>query len=213
MRPRVSLLCALLPQTLVLQPVGNFLRHVVLVVFGKHAVGHETVGRGIEHAFGHHALPFAEEIGQDAGIADRHSRFAVRHREAHRAALAALDRPFRHQPAKADTRAGVDGRFFQIGRHVEIGDGLAEGEHDQQHGRHDEAHAAADDRESFLFAGHCVTPCGAASCFPFTRIGPAETPSSFASARSCLPCSPSGGKAFSPARSASPALASFFSTE
>lgn len=203
----------LLPEALVLQPVGDFLRHIILVMLGQNAVGHETVGGGIKNAFRHHALPLTEKIGQDAGIADRHVCFTVRHGKAHRTALATLDRAFRHQTAKADAGAGIDWRLLQIGRHVEIGDGLAEGEHDEQHRRDDEAHAAADDCEPFLFAGHCVTPCGIARPCPSMRTGPAETPNSFASARSCLPSSPSGGKTCKPALNASPAFAALFNTE
>ena len=80
---------ALFPVALLLQRVGDFLRHVVLVVLGQHGVGLEPAA-GLERAFGDHALPFAEQVRQDALIADRDSAVAVGHLEAHREIVAAL---------------------------------------------------------------------------------------------------------------------------
>src|SRR6201993_5235351 len=59
-----------LPVALLLQSVGDVLRHIGLVVLGEHAVGSKCTGR-IESAFGDHALPFAEKIRQQALIGDR----------------------------------------------------------------------------------------------------------------------------------------------
>src|SRR5688572_11697717 len=59
-----------LPMALLLQRVGDFARHVALVVAGQHGVGLEHARR-IEHALGHHALTLAEQIGQNAAIRDR----------------------------------------------------------------------------------------------------------------------------------------------
>src|SRR5262245_33346502 len=64
------LLVVVLPVTLLLQSVGDVLRHIGLVVFGEHAVGPKRTSR-IEGAFGDHALPFAEKIRQQALIGDR----------------------------------------------------------------------------------------------------------------------------------------------
>ena len=54
---------------LLLQRIGDFARHVGLVVTGQHGVGLEHARR-IEHALDH-ALTLAEQIGQNASIRDR----------------------------------------------------------------------------------------------------------------------------------------------
>src|SRR5512133_1865243 len=56
-----------LPVTLLLQSVGDVLRHIGLVVLGEHAVGPKGTSR-IEGAFGDHALPFAQKIRQQTLI-------------------------------------------------------------------------------------------------------------------------------------------------
>src|SRR5690606_2436905 len=58
-----------LPYALFLQPLGHFPRHVVLVVLGEHAVGDEDAVRA-EAALGHNPRPVAEQVWQDARVAD-----------------------------------------------------------------------------------------------------------------------------------------------
>ncbi len=66
-----------------LQAVGDFLRHVILVVLGQHGVGLEdAVSR--ECAFRDDALLLAKQVRQDAGIGHRHRFFLVGDREGHR---------------------------------------------------------------------------------------------------------------------------------
>ena len=54
-----------LPVALTPQGIGDLARHVVLVVLGEHRVGPEEAGR-FEDAFGDDALPFPEQVGQQA---------------------------------------------------------------------------------------------------------------------------------------------------
>ena len=56
-----------------LQGVGDFLRHVGLVMFGQDRVGVEHTA-AVERTFGYSALPFAEQVGQDALIRDLYLR-------------------------------------------------------------------------------------------------------------------------------------------
>ena len=110
---------------LLLQGVGDLLRHVGLVVLGEHAVGPERAGR-VEGALGDHALPFAEEIGQQALIGDRDGALAVGDVEADGEAVAALHAAFLHQPADADARPRLDLLLDHVGRRVEEDDGFPE---------------------------------------------------------------------------------------
>ena len=59
-----------LPDTLFLQAVGKFFRHVVLIMLGQNRVGDERAV-GLDDAFRHHALAFAEKIGQLPGVTAR----------------------------------------------------------------------------------------------------------------------------------------------
>src|SRR5262249_60169571 len=93
-----------LPVTLLLQSVGDVLRHIGLVVFGEHAVGPECTSR-IEGAFGDHTLPFAEKIRQQALIGDQDGTFAVGHLETYGQAVAAPNAPLLHEAADADARS------------------------------------------------------------------------------------------------------------
>ena len=80
---------ALFPVALLLQRVDHLLRHVFFVVLGQHGIGLEPAA-GLERALRDHALPFAEQVRQDALIADRDGAVAVGHFEAHRKLVAAL---------------------------------------------------------------------------------------------------------------------------
>ena len=117
----VFLPVVVLPVPLLLEAVGDLARHVVLVVLGEHAVGLEGAGL-VERAFGHHALPFAEQIGQQALIRDRDGVAAVGHREADLQVVAARDAAFLHQAAEADARARRDLLLDHVGRRIEEDD-------------------------------------------------------------------------------------------
>ena len=106
---------------LLLQGVGDLLRHVGLVVLGEHAVGLERAGR-LERAFGHHALPFAEQIGQQTLIGDRERVLAVGHVEADVEVLAAHDAARRDQSADAHAHARLELLLDHVGRRVEEDD-------------------------------------------------------------------------------------------
>src|SRR5690606_16971803 len=114
-----------LPQPALLQPVGDLLRHIGLVVLGEHAVGLEDAA-GPEFSFRHPAPPPPEEVGQYARKGDGNRALHVGDRERHRCALAAHHRALLHQPAEADALAGLDRGGGQIGRHEEVGGPLAE---------------------------------------------------------------------------------------
>ena len=74
---------------LLLQRVGDILRHIGFVMFGEHAVGLERAGF-IEHALGHHALAFAKQIRQNTLITHRQARIAIRHHKGYAQIIAAL---------------------------------------------------------------------------------------------------------------------------
>ncbi len=61
---------AFLPAAGFFQRLDHFFRHVALVMLGEHGVGVEDAA-GLELAFGHHALPFAEQVWHDALEAHR----------------------------------------------------------------------------------------------------------------------------------------------
>ena len=134
----VFLPVVVLPVSLLLETVGDLARHVILVVLGEHAVGLEGAGL-IERAFGHHALPFAEQIGQQALIRDRDGVAAVGHGKADLQVLAAGDAAFLHQPAETNARAGRDLLLDHVGRRIEEDDRILQrGQHqpdrEHQHG-------------------------------------------------------------------------------
>src|SRR6516162_6871373 len=64
------LLVLVLPMPLLLQGICDFLGHVGLVVLGEHVVGPKHAGI-VEGTFGDDALPFTEQVRQDALIGDR----------------------------------------------------------------------------------------------------------------------------------------------
>src|SRR5579871_4807105 len=87
-----------------LQRLDDFLRHVGLVVLGKHLVGAEGSVR-LDPAERHNALPLAEQVRKNAGISDLDSRLAVTHTEPReRMAMigAALHRPRLDQTTEAE---------------------------------------------------------------------------------------------------------------
>src|SRR5262249_47686511 len=76
-----------LPVALLLEAVGDLLRHVLLVVFGEHAVSLEDAGH-LQRALRHHALALAEKVGKKALVGHRDAALAVGHLKAHREVLA-----------------------------------------------------------------------------------------------------------------------------
>src|SRR5258708_12746305 len=73
LRPALSrnacfLFVFVLPMSLLLQAVGDLLRHIVLVVLGEHAVGAKRA-HWIEGAFGNDPLSFPEQLREQALIA------------------------------------------------------------------------------------------------------------------------------------------------
>ena len=115
---------AFLPAAGLFQGVDDFLRHVALVMLGEHGVGIEDAAR-LELAFGHHALPFAEQVGHDALIAHRDVVLAVGHFEADAQIVAALDAAGLDQSADANARAGREMLFGHVGRRIEKDDEIA----------------------------------------------------------------------------------------
>ncbi len=119
-----------LPVALLLQRVGHFLRHVILVVLGEHRVGAERC-RIDHHALRHHALPFTKQIGKDAAIADAHHVLAVGDVEC-RIHVLADDGAGLHQSAEPDAGAGRQLLLDHVGRRIEEHDGIAQrGQHER----------------------------------------------------------------------------------
>src|SRR5262249_32842429 len=96
-----------LPMAGALESVGNFLRHIGLVMFGENRIGFERAA-SIEYAFGHHTLTFAEQIWQRALVTDRNDGLAVGDFEPHAKISASHHAPVFHQTAEPDTRTGPD---------------------------------------------------------------------------------------------------------
>src|SRR5258706_7771389 len=88
------------PLAVFLQRGGDFGGHVFLVMLGQHIAGGETA-IGAERAFHHHALTFAEKIGQDAPIDDGKRVFLVGDAKAHEGPILHHAALF-HQPAQAE---------------------------------------------------------------------------------------------------------------
>src|SRR5215510_4953899 len=146
-----------LPVTLLLQSVGDVLRHIGLVVLSEHAVGPKGTSR-IEGAFGDHALPFAEKIRQQTLISDRNRTLAVGHLKTDGKAVAAPNAALLHEAANADARARFDVFFHHVGRRIEEDDGLLERAEHQSHREREHAERSTDEGEASLLAGHRAIP-------------------------------------------------------
>ncbi|SSI74805.1 Uncharacterised protein [Acinetobacter baumannii] len=134
----------------VLERLGDFRRHVVLVVLGQHFIGHQHAVAA-QLAEGDDALPLAEQVGKDAMVGDGHFLGAVGDHETHvQRILAALQRTLFHQAAGA--YAGVGRRFAvgDLGRGVEQVDVLLQGRQRQTHRGADAHHDGEDDDQTFL---------------------------------------------------------------
>src|SRR6516225_8172743 len=146
-----------LPVALLLQSIGDVLRHVGLVVLGEHAVGPKCTSR-IEGAFGDHALPFAEKIRQQALIGDRDRTLAVGHLETYGQAVAAPNAALLHEATDADARSRLDMFFDHVGRRIEEDDGLLERAEHQSHREREHTERGTDEGEASLLAGHRAIP-------------------------------------------------------
>ena len=152
-----SLALPSLPDALLLEGLGDFGGHVVLVVLGEHGVGKEAAG-GIELAFGHHALALAEEIGKDAGVADGNGLGGVGDGERHGQSLAALQAAVGDEAAEADALAGRDLLFRHLLGRVKEHDGVAQRKQHEEYGNAEDADGEADERRAALLAGHEPSP-------------------------------------------------------
>ncbi len=92
---------------LLLQGIGDILGHVVLVVFGEHGVSLENAG-SVERTFGNHALPFAEQVGQNSLIGNRQRRAAVGDLESNLQIFPAHERARLHQAAEPEPLARLN---------------------------------------------------------------------------------------------------------
>src|SRR5690606_25703901 len=113
-------LFGVLPDSLVLEAVGDFLGHVVLVVLGQHRVRHEGSVGG-DRSLGDDPLALAAKIGQDAMIAHGTAGSSVTDRKADFRPSPADYRAFVDQPAEPDPLAGAHLCGLQVARHVKIG--------------------------------------------------------------------------------------------
>ena len=139
-----------------LQRVGHFLGHVGLVVLGQHFGGAERAVR-LQRAQRHHALPFAEQIGQDAGIADRDGGGAIGDAEAHRRACALadmLDAAGLDQPAEPEGAAVMRRLGGQVGGGEEEHHVVAERRQHQRRGGTQAEAAGKKQNKAAVLAGH-----------------------------------------------------------
>src|SRR5262249_62343878 len=89
------------------ESVGNFLRHIGLVMFGENRISFERAA-GIEYAFGHYTLTFAEQIRQRPLVTHRNDGLAVGDFETHVQIIAADHAAAFDQTAEPDARTGPD---------------------------------------------------------------------------------------------------------
>ena len=113
----------------------------------------------LERAFGHHALPFAEQVGQDALIGDRDRRSCRRSPRNGPQIVAALEAAGLHQPAEPDAGAGRDVLLDHVGRRIEEDDGVrAARSAPAPTASASTPSAAADQDQASLLAGHRIRP-------------------------------------------------------
>jgi hypothetical protein len=135
------------------QLVRDSLRHVGLVVLGEHGIGLEHA-IGVERAFGNDALPFAEQIRQNALISHRQRCVSIGHFKLHLKLLAAHQRSLAHQTAETETLAGLDVLFGDHSGRREEHDGVAQRiEHERSRDR-EHRERSPDQRQSPLLARH-----------------------------------------------------------
>ena len=122
-------------------------------MLGQHGIGTEHAGL-IEGAFRHDALPFAEQVRQQALIGDRHSVVAVGHLKLHLHVIGALQTARRDKPAKPDARAGGDLFLRHVGRRIEEDNGFTQRAQHQADGERKHAEADSNQGEAALAARH-----------------------------------------------------------
>src|SRR5581483_5783681 len=153
-----------LPMPLLLQRIGDFLRHVAFVVFREHGVRDENARR-VELPFRHHALSFAEEIGQQAAIYHRQIRAAVSHTEADVKPVL-HDTSLLDQAAEPEARAGFDRLRRKLAWRHEEHDRIAQGRKREPCCDRKNDRGCSDKRKASLTAGHLA---------PFSRSIAART--------------------------------------
>ena len=141
-----------------LQLVRDVLGHVALVMLGEHAVGLEFAVR-LQLPVDDDALPFAEEVRQQAGVGDVEILRAVGDGEGD--ILAALDdAAFLHQPADAQPRVRGHLLLSEFGGRVEEDDIVAQREQHQPGGDAERREGADDKCQSLAFARHVLRRFG-----------------------------------------------------
>src|ERR1041384_2902381 len=101
-----------------LQRVGDFRRHVLLVVLGKDAAGDKDPVAA-QFALGNNALALAEQIGQQTVIHDLEFGLAVGHPESHPTAILFYQALVLDQPADANAPLRPDRLLGEIARSEE----------------------------------------------------------------------------------------------
>ncbi len=121
-----------------LQRLGDFGRHVVLVVLGQHlARGEDAVGA--ERALGDHALAFAEQVGQQAAIDHGHAS-AVRSVTLKRTSWPSFfTLPCSTRPPRRKCRSGASLLLGELARRIEEDDVVVQRRQHQR--RRDAQHA------------------------------------------------------------------------
>ena len=148
---------------MLLEGLGDLGGHVVLVVLGEHGVGEEAAG-SVELAFGDHALALAEEVGEDAGVADGDGLDGVGDGELDGRAGAALEAALGDEAAEADALAGRDVLLRHLLGRVEEDDGVAQRDGHQQHGQR-----RTPTLRAMKTARRCLRVMRPAPQFPFPR--------------------------------------------
>ncbi|MNO47738.1 hypothetical protein D3C76_380610 [compost metagenome] len=119
-------------------------------MLGQHFIGHHHAV-GIELAQGNDALPFAEQVRENAAVSDGHRLAEVGDDKTHVQRVArALQRALLDHATGTD--AGIEGRFAigNLGRGVEQVDVLLQRAQGQAHGDADPGQQAQDDEKTFL---------------------------------------------------------------
>src|ERR1700722_422008 len=182
-----------LPVTLFLQGLDDLARHVILVVLGEHGVGRKGAPR-LDMALGDHALPFAEQVGHDAAVADQNVLVAVGHLEAELQIVAALQAAHLHHAAEAHALAWRGLVLGDIGRRIEEHDRVAQRTEHQRYREGEHAETRSDQNEPPVFACHEPSSPSSLVNSPMRRrlsLLPASALRALAAAPSALSRSPS----------------------
>src|SRR5262249_11229482 len=107
---------------------------------------------------GHHALALAEEIWEDAGVADGDGLHLIGDGELHLHASAALEATLGHEAAQANAPARWNGLLRHLPGREKADDRVAQGDGHQQHGKREHADAKDDKDGTALLAGHGSGP-------------------------------------------------------